>query len=592
MSSRLRFGGDELKAEAIKVKPPKGRVRKAADNNSKVDADNNVPSNADASPKPPDSKLKFSKWEQKIEKLERKASKQGKKHDKTRLPTKTVLKKERVYKEDTGKVKHKLSFEKEVIPINEAKWNKANKKSLPRKGIGLIKTAAVNKVHAKVHETEHENVGVHAAHQGELVGEGVWRGGKHVSQSAYRFVRNTPYRRASKLEVQSLKTERKLSYEKAVHENPKLKSNPISRSVQKRKIKKEYAAAIRSAKKSGKTATRAAGIVKKAGQAVAGLVRKNPILFVKAGVLLLLIFFIMALFSMCSVIFSGGSAFIGATSYAAGDRDIDNAEIIYTEWEADLQYQIDNAETDHPGYNEYRYNIGDIGHDAYELMAYLTAVYKDFEYTEILGVLREIFDEQYSLTFLEEVEVRYRINGYGEREPYNWNILNVTLETKPLSDVIADRMDTDQQEHYDLLMESKGNRQYVGSPFDFNWLPYVTCNYGWRIHPISGEKDFHTGVDIGVSPGTEIHAGFDGTVIRVDYDPAGYGNYVLLEDDKGIRARYAHCSSVLVSEGQTVKKGDVIATVGSTGNSTGPHLHLDVIQNGNYLNPRYFALTK
>jgi cell wall-associated NlpC family hydrolase len=103
-------------------------------------------------------------------------------------------------------------------------------------------------------------------------------------------------------------------------------------------------------------------------------------------------------------------------------------------------------------------------------------------------------------------------------------------------------------------------------------------------------KDVHRGVDVGVPIGTEIHAGQDGTVTFAGYS-GDYGNVVVLENDKGLVSKYAHLDSILVSEGQTVQTSDVIAKSGNTGNSTEPHLHLEVLKNGQYLNPILFADT-
>ena len=119
---------------------------------------------------------------------------------------------------------------------------------------------------------------------------------------------------------------------------------------------------------------------------------------------------------------------------------------------------------------------------------------------------------------------------------------------------------------------------------------YVTSYYGWRVHPISGEKDYHKGIDIGMPSGTEILATHDGKITFAG-DSGGYGLVVVLEDNKGLTTKYAHCSQLLVSAGQEVKKGDSVAKVGSTGNSTGPHLHFEVIYNGHYLNPLFFSET-
>jgi len=562
----------------------------------------------------PKRNLNFSKEEQKIDGLEKKSETVHQKLDtaKTKTPTKKVVKKVRVFDEVKQKPKTKLTFEKEAVPIGEAKWNKPKKKSLPRKAAGAVKTAGVNKLHSKVYEVEGENVGTQAGHKAELVGESAFRGGKKLTHSAYRFAKNAPYRKVSKLEVQSIKTDMKLSYQKALRDNPTLKTNPVSRFFQKRNIKKQYADALKTAKGSAKTAKAAGGVVKKTTQAITGIVRKNPIFMLKAGLLMLIIFALLALLSMCGTIFSGGSAFIGATTYAAEDVTIDNAELNYTEWETDLQIEIQNAESTHSGYDEYRYNIGDIGHDPFELMAFMTAVYEDFSDAQAQTVLSQLFAEQYQLTFTPEVEIRTRTetrtdtytdpdtgetytDTYEVEVEYEWHILNVNLASRSFYDVIYPRMNADQRQHFEILMQSKGNRQYVGNPFDFNWLPYVTSYYGYRIHPISGEKNYHKGVDIGLPTGTEIHAGFDGTVTATGYDAGGYGNYVVVQmvTNSGdvIEAKYAHCDSLLVSIGQTVSEGDVIATVGSTGNSTGPHLHLEVLKNGQYLNPIYFAIT-
>lgn len=551
---------------------------------------------------------------EKISKLEHQSEVIGEKLGtaKTKIPTKKVPKNVRVFDEKTQKPKTKLTFEKEAIPIGEAKWNKVKKKSLPQKAGKAVGTAAVNKVHKKIYEVEHENVGTQAAHKAELVGESAFRGGKKLTRAAYRHVRNTPYRRVSRLEVKSIKTDMKLSYQKALRDNPSLKSNPLSRMFQKRSIKKQYADALKKAKGTAKTAKRAGSVIQKTTQAVTNVVRKNPIFMLKVGILLLIIFALLSLLSMCGTIFSGGSAYIGATTYAAEDSAIDKAELNYTEWETDLQIEIQNVETTHSGYDEYRYNIADIGHDPFELMAYMTALYQDFSDSEAQTVLQQIFNEQYSLSFVPEVEIRTRTvtkyrdvyddegnyegeESYEEEEEYEWHILNVNLTSKSFYNVIYPRMSSEQLEHFEILMKSKGNRQYVGNPFDFNWLPYVTSYYGYRIHPISGEKDYHKAVDIGLPIGTEIHAGFDGTVTVASNDPDGYGRYVVVQmvRDNGtiIEAKYAHCDSLLVSVGQTVSEGDIIATVGNTGNSTGPHLHLEVVKDGQYLNPLYFAIT-
>jgi murein DD-endopeptidase MepM/ murein hydrolase activator NlpD len=136
-------------------------------------------------------------------------------------------------------------------------------------------------------------------------------------------------------------------------------------------------------------------------------------------------------------------------------------------------------------------------------------------------------------------------------------------------------------------MMFKGNRQYVGNPLGFNWLYYVSSGYGYRVHPITGVKDYHTGVDVAVPVGTRIFAGSAGTVIESGNN-GNYGLAILIDYGNGVQARYAHCSQLNYDVGQTVQAGDIIALSGDTGTVTGPHLHMEIVRNGRHINPFFF----
>lgn len=132
--------------------------------------------------------------------------------------------------------------------------------------------------------------------------------------------------------------------------------------------------------------------------------------------------------------------------------------------------------------------------------------------------------------------------------------------------------------------------QYVGgdfiSPFkSYNWRKEVTSAYGTREHPISHIQKFHAGVDLGVPLGTPIYAVNNGTVLYVRYSDTGYGYHFVINHGGKITTTYAHCSQIFVVAGDKIKQGQLIAKVGSTGNSTGPHLHLEVRVNGVTRNP-------
>jgi len=592
---------------------PKTKQSKAdTDADTSTDSDSRNPS---SSPPPPSSdkttgKLQFTKDEKKVVKLEKKAGKYSKKLDKAqdKLPTKKVKKKQLVFDEKKGKTVSKLTHEKEKIPIGEAKWNKQKPKPLPSKAAGVVTSMSVTKIHAKVHQVEHENVGVKVAHNTELLGESAYRSGKQLSKSAYRFHKNRPYRRVARLERKSIKNKMKLDYRKALRDNPKLKSNPVSRFFQKRAIKRNYAKDLRNAKNAAKTGQKAVGITARAAKIVTAIVRKNPVFLIKAAILLLIVFLLLSLLTMCVGMFSGGTAFVGSVTYAADYEDICDASVLYTELETDLRIYINEIESNHPGYDEYRLNIDSIGHDPFALIAFLTAVYQDFTFAEVEATIRAIFEAQYTLELVSEMEIRTRIEErtgtgswtdadgnvhtytytYTVVVEYEWHILNVTLTSRSFTEVLMEMMDDDQAQHFAVLMYSKGARQFVGNPFDFDWRPFVTSLYGYRIHPISGGRQFHWGLDIGLPEGTPLLAGLDGVVIAVGYQPTGYGNFVVIECADGNQVRYAHCYEVFITEGQIVERGDVIATVGTTGASTGPHLHIEVSRDGRRLNPIFF----
>lgn len=137
-----------------------------------------------------------------------------------------------------------------------------------------------------------------------------------------------------------------------------------------------------------------------------------------------------------------------------------------------------------------------------------------------------------------------------------------------------------------LTAQTSQNRVFVGGTFAWPSVSStITSSYGTRVHPVTKTVKTHTGIDIGAAQGTSIYAAAAGTVLVSGWNSGGYGYYVVIDHGGGITTLYAHCSSLLVSSGQTVTKGQVIAKVGSTGMSTGPHLHFEVLKNGSHTNP-------
>ena len=145
-----------------------------------------------------------------------------------------------------------------------------------------------------------------------------------------------------------------------------------------------------------------------------------------------------------------------------------------------------------------------------------------------------------------------------------------------------------------MLLSSMENNDsiYVGGIFLWPTPGYytITSPFGMRLHPILKTYRVHTGMDIGAPMGTYILAANSGVVSKATYS-VSYGNLVMINHGNGISTAYAHGSEILVEEGQEVKRGDIIMKVGSTGWSTGPHLHFEIIVNGTKIDP-YPYVTK
>lgn len=126
------------------------------------------------------------------------------------------------------------------------------------------------------------------------------------------------------------------------------------------------------------------------------------------------------------------------------------------------------------------------------------------------------------------------------------------------------------------------------SPISMDWRKVVSSEFGVRRDPLTGERKGHRGIDLAVPTGTKVYCAWDGRVQTVRYSKSGYGYHVMIDHGNGLITIYAHCSKLVVREGQKVKAGDVLALSGNTGKSTGPHLHFEVRLNGEAQNPRNY----
>lgn len=514
------------------------------------------------------------------ERAERKVEQSGRRLERAqaKLPVKRRAHLEQEYDADLGKVRRRLRFEEEVKPEQIAP-------SLPIQAGHTLKMAAVMKLHGKFREVEHQNVAVEAAHKGEFAAE---RATGRFLRWNKRRLRSKPYRAARQAERRLAMDRAELAWQTALRDHPELRrQNALSRWMQKQKIKRRYAQAAREAQRTAQHTQQTATVVGKIARAVQQYAAAHKSALLIVALLALVIAFFSAGLASCTAMLSGAQSSYLSATYLSDEQEICSAELYFTELETDLQLNINGTAASFPGYDEYRYSVGEISHNPYELMSYLAAMYDPFTFEQVKPELDRLFAEKYQLTRTPVTETKYDENG----DPYQWKVLKTTLAVRRWADLMAETLTPGEQtDRYGAYMQTYGNRQAFANPFDFPWLGYVSSPYGYRVHPITGVKDLHRGVDIAAAQGTPVAAIHDGKVVSAG-DTGSYGLCVVIEDDQGYQSRYAHCSTLSVSAGQEVRRGDVIGAVGSTGDSTGPHLHLEVMLNGEYLNPYYFVDT-
>ena len=396
-----------------------------------------------------------------LEKPIRKAEKAAAKADKAqaKIPKKQVKRAEVDPK--TGKVTTKLVLEDKPRPPSKLSHSLRDAPG----------NAVAGKIHQEIQESEDDNVGVESAHKSEEAVET----GVHLVQEGYRSHKLKPYRKAAQAERQLEKANINALYQKSLQDNPQAASNPLSRWQQKQQIKKQYAAAKRAAQSGGTAAGaaqksgKAAKTVKEKAQQAGAYVMQHKKGFIMVLAIFLLICLLLNTMSSCSMMAQSIGSMISGTTYPSDDPELVAVEADYAAKEAALQAEIDNIESSHPGYDEYRYDLDMIGHDPHELAAYLSAVLQGYTRASAQAELERIFNAQYRLTLTEEVEVRYRTetrtdsegNEYDVEVPYNYYILNVTLTSKPISSVASELLTPEQLEMYQVYRQTLGNKPLI-----------------------------------------------------------------------------------------------------------------------------------
>ena len=416
------------------------------------------------------SRLQFTEEELSAPELERYIDKSNKAADRldaarAALPKEKKLVKERVFDEAAGKAKTRLRFEEREKPMSGGNGHKFPL-SRPAQEAGLF-------VHSKIHSVEKDNSGVEGAHKSEELAErGAKYGARKVKQG-YRSHKLKPYRAAAKAEKAATKANADFYYHKALHDNPQLTINPLSRFWQKQQIKREYAKAAKAggakgiraaAENARKAAAKAAA--EKTKQTAAFVARHPAGVCIAVGALLLFIL-VFAGLSSCGAMFSGSMNGVLGTSYTSEDSDLVATENNYAAMENELQAEIDNIESTHPGYDEYRYDLDSIGHNPHELASYLTALLQSYTPQSAQAEIERVFDRQYTLTLTEEIQIRTYTDEDGDEHECEYRILHVSLTNTPISSFVSEYLTPEQLEMFQVYMEMSGNKPLIfggGSP--------------------------------------------------------------------------------------------------------------------------------
>ena len=290
---------------------------------------------------------------------------------------------------------------------------------------------------------------------------------------------------------------------------------------------------------------------------------------------------------------------IAGGMYQAEEAEIEEAELHMTYLEASLVDYMYNLPSKEEGYDGYVIEGGfSVGHNPFTLINYLTCKYEDFTYSSVEGEIDDLFNEMYSIDkWIEEKKVPIEDDEEEEDdddeeiEYETLYILHVKLTRDyTLDEVVSTRLNDEEKEQYEILDETKGGLQFVASPIGGNYYGNMSSYYGYRYHPINNNLSLHRGLDIALPENTNLIAGISGTVTYVGNDPGGYGNYIIIKNDKGDEVRYAHMNEVTLNVGDTVTKGEtVLGLSGNTGASTGPHVHMEVLREGEYRNPLFYV---
>ncbi len=374
------------------------------------------------------------------------------------------------------------------------------------------------------------------------------------------------------------------------------------------KTKNAIVKSSRAARKAAQTATKTIRTAKTAIKLLA-----NPIVLKLILVVAVIAVVLIAAITAASSV----TGIFSSLTFTSKTSDLNDTYIFITELDTKLQQEINNIESaskwssidNFHFYTDFEKlksvdNIK-ISTDTTKLIAYLTSKYDDFNFKSVKDEIKAIHEQLYKISYRKwsqkvEYYTTYTNVLTGEKIIVK-NTKTVEHLDVELSELLFEEwldvcgnLDTSQKDRYESILTCGGNEMLkcYGSPFtDKDWRHHISSGFGYRIDPVYEKKAFHNGIDIAMPSGTKINSVSDG-ITKVGYDPDGYGKYVTitytLNEKSKVSFLYAHLETIYVVDGQHVKRGDVIATVGSTGKSTGSHLHLTYMINDTEYNPEFY----
>ncbi|NLD49104.1 MAG: M23 family metallopeptidase [Clostridiaceae bacterium] len=414
--------------------------------------------------------------------------------------------------------------------------------TLKNTGIGTIKT--MGKTASEFHGSD--DLGIQAVKKPKDVIVGTSRGLKVTSRAA-KAVKNAP-------------------------KNAKRTLRSIQKSAQTAKLAAQYAAQ---------------------GVKLGAKLLLNPVVLKAIAIIIAVVLVILLLVAGVSAV----AALFSSFTYQARDGELTDVYAYVTELDIDMAVDIRNTRNK-PEWNyidDFQITQDVPKTNPVPIISYLTVKYHDFKLGDVKAEIERIHKElnhvNYRTWQTTSTSTTTNKDGSTSTSTTTTDHLEVSLTTRSFEDYVKDHKDelfatTDEFQEYKTYSDIGGTtlRAELAKPFLKDKVS-VSSRFGWRIDPVYDDKRFHDGIDIPMPSGTEINATMDGTVSTGIDDVAG--NYVVITSDKR-KTTYCHCDTVLVTDGQVVKQGDVIAKVGNTGKSTGSHLHLSFEKDGKKLNPRFY----